>query len=250
MGEAQTEAGKFMQGRRPQQKKPLGVGRNTKLTPEVSKKICDALRAGNALSVAAQYAGVGQHTLYNWLARGRGERPEQKRDAQLYRTFVHDVEEAQAAAEVAAVLHWRSAMPKDWHAAERWLQATQPERWDPKRETSTQVGAFAGLNVNINTAQGPSTTPQGITVADTPLERLIEDNPALLRATMHLFDEIDAIYGNNAPPEADTSTEGQVRALPPTFEPQTSEEAVFDAEEGTWKVIDAESDPSVTFEPE
>lgn len=50
---------------------PARPGRRTKLTPDLSQKIIDVVRAGNYLKTAAQYNGVGQSTLLGWLARGR-----------------------------------------------------------------------------------------------------------------------------------------------------------------------------------
>jgi hypothetical protein len=36
----------------------MPLGRRTKLTPEVQKKIVDALSAGNYFEVACEYAGI------------------------------------------------------------------------------------------------------------------------------------------------------------------------------------------------
>lgn len=234
MARAESDTGKFMQGRRPQRRKPISPGRHSDLTPEISKKITDALRAGNHLSVAARYAGVGQATLHSWLARGRGEHPT-RTASKLYTDFVNDVEEAQAAAEVAAVLHWRSAMPKDWHAAKDWLKVTQPERWDPDHDKLAQ-GPIAAVQINM----GSSAQPQ---MTDMPLESLIEEHPGFLKAVIPLFDAVDAAFGeetSNQPPEAPKSAPDT--ALVVQNEPQGSYDAVFDAEEGSWRVISTESD--------
>lgn len=143
-------------------------------------------------------------------------------------------------------------MPKDWHAAERWLQATQPDRWDPKREQSGVTGAFAGVQVNIGTPNGAQGANNTINVQDMPLEALIEANPRLLSATMHLFDEIDAIYGEMAPDSTQNAQEDVItspndpnapistpmRALSAQNDVTAAHEAVYDEMEGTWRVID------------
>jgi hypothetical protein len=244
MGKAQTDKGVFMQGRRPTLRKPRPVGRVTKLTPEVSKKITDAIRAGNHLNVAAQYAGVGPATLQEWLMRGRGEHPTLSA-ATIYAEFTNDVSEAQAAAEVAAVLHWRSAMPKDWHSAKDWLKVSHPDRWDADRD---KIGPIAAVQVNLGANSGPN-APE---VHEMPLSHLIEDSPAFLKAVMPLFDAVDDVYGpnganssqndvnsaemhENAPNDAKQLSEG-------TFEAESVQDAVYDAKEGTWRVIDPEND--------
>jgi len=53
----------------PEQPRP--GGRPSLLTDERQQRIVDAVRAGNYLKVAAQWAGVGESTLLSWLARGR-----------------------------------------------------------------------------------------------------------------------------------------------------------------------------------
>ena len=50
------------------------TGRPTKLTPEIQRRLCDALRAGNTREAAASYAGIARSTFYNWLERGRNPR--------------------------------------------------------------------------------------------------------------------------------------------------------------------------------
>ena len=45
------------------------VGRKTKLTPAVSKAICDGVRSGLSNKDAARCAGVVESTFYKWLER-------------------------------------------------------------------------------------------------------------------------------------------------------------------------------------
>lgn len=70
-------------------------GRPSKLTPEVTDKILAALRAGNYLEVAADYAGVGKTTVYRWLDEGAADNA----PAQL-RAFFDAVTRARAETEV------------------------------------------------------------------------------------------------------------------------------------------------------
>lgn len=93
------------------------------------------VRAGNYLTVAAQFAGVGNSTLKSWLARGRiasaaedrGEDipPEERR----YLDFLAAVSAAEVHAEVLAATAWRSKVTEDWRAARDFLRYRVPDRW-------------------------------------------------------------------------------------------------------------------------
>ena len=45
-------------------------GRPSKLTPELARRICDLVRAGNYLETAAAAAGIGHDTIRDWLRKG------------------------------------------------------------------------------------------------------------------------------------------------------------------------------------
>lgn len=223
-GAAKTPLGRLTQGNNAPRKRP-GRGRQTKLTPELSKKICDAIRAGNYASVAARYCGVGESTLAEWLARGRGtdsSRPVSK----IYQDFAQAVDEAEAGAEVAAVLHWRAAMPKDWHASERWLDRRIPHRWGQAQADQARTGAFAGVQVNIGVGPGSASNGQAQDTLQAPLQHLLEENPELIAGTMQFLDQLLPIPGQ-------TDIDGGDQ-LPV----ETTNPPIVDAEPGSWREID------------
>jgi len=47
-----------------------GRGQPTKLTPEIQKTICEAIRAGSYVEIAVVIAGIHRSTFYRWLKRG------------------------------------------------------------------------------------------------------------------------------------------------------------------------------------
>jgi transposase len=98
-------------------------GRPTKLTPEVQKRIIDALRAGNYVETAAAYAGIGRQTLYDWLHRGA------KEGKGAYHEFHEAVEKALAESEVRDVALIAKAAEAQWQAAAWRLERRAPERW-------------------------------------------------------------------------------------------------------------------------
>lgn len=99
------------------------MGRPCKLTPEVRKKVCAALAAGNTRECAAGLAGVGAATLYSWLAQGR------KVGRGRFWEFLEAVKKAEAEAEARCVRVVREAMPESWQAAAWWLERRRKKRF-------------------------------------------------------------------------------------------------------------------------
>lgn len=217
---------------------PSQIGRSSKLTPEVQKKIVDAVRAGAFLSVAARYAGVSHQTLYNWMERGENCPSRKHKDA-IYLDFLEEVMQAEAQAEVAANLQWRSAWSKDWHSAKDWLKGRYPERYDRQPDGTAPNQAFAGVNINIGGQTTPNSTsgPQiNQEAATQPLEKLIEDNPRLLSALTHLFNETDSIFNPDTHQTEPNSPDS------PQIAPQSTKMDDFGIIEGHFEPIDPETD--------
>ena len=106
------------------------MGRRTKLTPEVQKRICDAIRGGNFFEVACEWAGVDASTGYNWIQRGEGTHPSRRKTKQ-YVEFVDAIRAAEREAEVSLVVKWRQV--DDWRAIAEFLSRRFPERWMPRQ---------------------------------------------------------------------------------------------------------------------
>lgn len=97
-----------------------------------------AMRAGNYLSDAAKYGGVGYSTVKRWIKWGHPEYdPANDTDAKnpppkalaKYRTFRAALEAAEASAIVEAVAELRAAGKKDWRAAEAFLKRRASATW-------------------------------------------------------------------------------------------------------------------------
>ena len=98
------------------------MGRRTKLTPDVQKRVVEAIRAGNYKEVAARYAGIGESTFYEWLKRGASHRVG-------YVEFAEAVKNAEAEAEVRDVALIEKAAMENWTAAAWRLERRYPDRW-------------------------------------------------------------------------------------------------------------------------
>jgi transposase len=108
------------------------MARPTKLTPEIQKKICDALNAGNYFEVACEYAGIDKSTGYQWMARGQGRAKNRPANAEFVE-FVDAVQKATTDAEVRTVANWQKAIPEDWRAAKDFLARRYPKRWQERK---------------------------------------------------------------------------------------------------------------------
>jgi hypothetical protein len=73
------------------------AGRKTKLDNGVTKRITDALRAGNTRRAAALYGGITEQTFLNWLAAGEAAR------SGAFFEFFESVTRAEAECEVENV---------------------------------------------------------------------------------------------------------------------------------------------------
>ena len=104
------------------------MGRPTKLSPEVQDRIIQALKAGNYVETAAEYAGIGKTTFYRWMAQGDQE------SRGIYREFRDAVMRARAEAEARNVAIIQKAAPDDWRAAAWWLERAFPDRWGPRQK--------------------------------------------------------------------------------------------------------------------
>lgn len=123
--------------------KPGVGGRKTKCTPEVRKKIVDALKAGNYAEVACRAAGIGESTYYQWIARGRADAEAGRQT--VYAEFAEAVKEADARAEQYAVAMVLKAMPTNWQAAMTFLERRFPKRWRRRDGDGDERTARAAL---------------------------------------------------------------------------------------------------------
>lgn len=135
-------------------------GRPSKLTPEVSTRFFQALRAGNYYKACCSYAGISEQTFRNWMIRGTAElervaessRRSVRVREQPYAEFVRDVEVAEAEAEVRMVAQWQTHMPTTWQACRDFLARRFPERW-AQQKLAVDVNARVSGQVQFTTHQ-------------------------------------------------------------------------------------------------
>jgi len=78
--------------------------------------ILEALKNGNTRKAAAEYAGIGRTTFYEWMEKNP--------------TFADAVTQAEATAEVGfTTVLSQAALAGDWRASLEWLRRRRPEDW-------------------------------------------------------------------------------------------------------------------------
>lgn len=118
------------------------IGRKTKCTPELTREICQVLRAGNYVKVACEYVGIDESTYYKWINRGREELERVEADGrrsvrdseQPFVKFFQSATRARASAEVESVARIRDAAKDDWRADAWFLEHSFPDRWGKRTQ--------------------------------------------------------------------------------------------------------------------
>ena len=133
----------------------MPAGRPTKLTSEVADKICQALKAGNWREVAAQWAGIGERTFREWMAKGEDD-PDG-----IHGDFRRRVLEAEQQAEIRMVALVMKAAENDPRHAEWWLERKNPGRWGRQvHEVQGKDGGPVAVEITVveNASHGALTT--------------------------------------------------------------------------------------------
>lgn len=134
---------------------PKPLGRPTKLTEEVQKKIVEAVRAGIWLDQAAALAGIAPSSLYLWADKGQRalevaeltNKPLTGVDA-VYADFSEALKKARAEAEARNItLVQQAASNGTWQAAAWFLERSFPQRWG--RTDRMEVTGKDGGSVEI-----------------------------------------------------------------------------------------------------
>ncbi|MGC2444540.1 hypothetical protein [Candidatus Binatus sp.] len=117
-------------------------GQPCKLTPAVQQKVCDAIRMGNFLTIAAKAAGISMDTLQRWRHLGEEGR-------QPFASFLVSLQEAETDCETRLVQIMYDAAPQDYRAARDMLQRRFKERWAPNFDRFDGAGVTFNILINL-----------------------------------------------------------------------------------------------------
>lgn len=132
------------------------MGRESKLTPAVQRRLVTSLRSGNYDYIAAQAAGIHIATFHRWMERGEDRGDDNLPEDEPYREFREAVTRAQTEAEETLVKRWAKHAITDWRAARDLLARRHPERWKSteRREHTGADGGPIGLAVLDDIMEG------------------------------------------------------------------------------------------------
>jgi hypothetical protein len=150
------------------------------------------------VEVAAIYAGVSATTVAEWVRRG--EMNPQSR----YGTFGTRIRDAQARAEMRALLQWQKAAEKNWLANVAFLERRFPERWSRFRDMPR--AGVPQVNVQVNQSMGVQQGfSQGMTSSSEAraalLEMVAQLTPDQERELLADYDRLREAAGAMALPE-------------------------------------------------
>jgi hypothetical protein len=118
------------------------MGRPTKLTPELQRRIVKAVRCGNYGETAAASEGVDRATYYRWMERGAaGEDP--------FRDFCDAVTRARAIAERRMVNVVRTDATQNAESARWYLERSASDRWGRRDKLTIESAVNAELDAML-----------------------------------------------------------------------------------------------------
>lgn len=117
---------------------------NSKLTPELSKDLCNALSKGYSIPAACSLVDIVESTYYNWYDRGKNAKSGQ------YRQFYCDVTNARNKATQRAEKVILDVIPESPQDAKWWLTKHRPDIYVDRVYNETKVDAKVETDVTVN----------------------------------------------------------------------------------------------------
>ena len=121
-------------------------GRPVKLTPEVQKKIVEALTLGNFRTTAARFAGVSYSAFQEWMRKGEKQRKGPFRD------FFVAVMAIETQTEVLIVGDLVAKAKKDPKLAKWWL-SHRHKRWADNKPQRVELTGKGGGPIQVDDAR-------------------------------------------------------------------------------------------------
>lgn len=144
------------------------MGRTTILNDAIQAKMVQAIEGGNYAPTAADYAGIGVSTHYDWLKKGEsGETP--------YAEYLEAIKKAEAVAEVRNVTLIQAAAQNTWTAAAWYLERKHYDRWGRKDRNQIELTGANGRPIEINSTRVDARTALLEMLGHTTTEEITED---------------------------------------------------------------------------
>jgi transposase len=116
-------------------------GKPTKLTEETTRKVAEALRAGNTRGASCRYAGISEDSFARYLKNAE---------------FAEAIQKAEADAEVRNVAIIQKAASDTWQAAAWWLERRRHQDWARKEKLEHSGTDGKDIKIIVEYAGGKS----------------------------------------------------------------------------------------------
>ena len=117
---------------------------NSKLTPELSHKLCEALAKGYSIPAACSVVGIVENTYYNWYDRGKDAK------SGKYRQFYCDANNAKDKATHLVETVILDSIPSNPQDAKWWLTKHRPDIYVDRTFNETKLEADVKSEVTVN----------------------------------------------------------------------------------------------------
>lgn len=132
------------------------ASRPTKLNAATRDAIVEYVTAGMPKGIAAEAAGIGKSTFFDWIKRGEAEPDSDFSD------FSDAIKKAYAEAAVRNLAIIQLAAKTNWQAAAWYLERTRPDEFGRRTRSDVTLGARDGeaddLDIRVTIGGGGSKT--------------------------------------------------------------------------------------------
>ena len=119
------------------------AGRSTKLTKELTQRVCEGLALGHYVCAVCDLCGISQSIFYEW--RKNGEADKAAGLTTPCSEFLDATTYAMGEAEQSALQAIKSAFSEDWRAAAHFLERRYSDRWARRDKTEVDVKTEGGV---------------------------------------------------------------------------------------------------------
>jgi len=119
------------------------MGRITILNEAIQKAMVKSIEGGNYASTAAEAAGIGKSTHYQWMEKG-------EQGIEPYAEYADAIKKAEAIAESNAVKIIQAAARENWTAGAWYLERKFPDKWGRKDKLTQEISGKDGKPIEID----------------------------------------------------------------------------------------------------
>jgi len=103
----------------------------------------EAIEGGNYATTAAEAAGIGKSTHYEWMEKG-------EQGIEPYAEYAEAIKKAEAIAETNAVKVIQEASRDNWTAGAWYLERKFPDKWGRKDKLTQEISGKDGKPIEID----------------------------------------------------------------------------------------------------